>query len=144
MKRKNITAFYVETLILIIAFVAVILLITSVFGKAKTESTNAKVLTSSVCIAENAAEVFSARPDIEGIAGILGKGNVIEKSDTKLVLGYDSDMREDPDGVLNLNIQLSEKNDLSYCDICVINGETGETVYTLKTASGNMKGGDDK
>ena len=114
------------------------------FGKAKTESTNAKVLTSSVCIAENAAEVFSARPDIEGIAEILGKGNVIEKSDTKLVLGYDSDMREDPDGVLNLNIQLSEKNDLSYCDISVINGETGETVYTLKTASGNMKGGDDK
>ena len=57
--KKHITSFYIETLILVLVFVAVILTLAQVFGLAKKQSEEAKMLTAAVTVAQNAAEAFS-------------------------------------------------------------------------------------
>ena len=44
-KQEHITAFYVETLLLILVFIAIILVLTHVFGLGKVQSSRAKLLT---------------------------------------------------------------------------------------------------
>ena len=58
--RKHITSFYMETLLLILVFVAVILILTQVFGAARVSGTAAADLTRAVRLAANAAEAVSA------------------------------------------------------------------------------------
>ena len=59
-ERGHNTAFYIETLVMILVFVVIILVLTKVFAIAKTDSTEAQRLTDSVSIAQNAAEVVQA------------------------------------------------------------------------------------
>ena len=69
--NKRVTSFYVETLILILVFVAVILALTQVFGLAKKQSEEARLLTSAVTLAQNAAEAFSAADSAESLRALL-------------------------------------------------------------------------
>ena len=68
--KKHITSFYAETLILILVFVAVILTLTQVFGLAKKQSEEAKLLTSAVTLAQNAAEALSVSASDSGTASV--------------------------------------------------------------------------
>ena len=72
--NKRVTSFYVETLILIIVFVAVILALTQVFGLSKKQSEEAKLLTGAVTLAQNAAEAFSAADSAESLLSLLDEG----------------------------------------------------------------------
>ena len=71
-KHEHITAFYIETILLIVCFIAVILLLTNVFGLGKLESTKAKDLTNSVRLAESAAEMFAAAEGPAELGRLLG------------------------------------------------------------------------
>lgn len=71
-RHEHITAFYMETILLIVSFVVVILVLTHVFGLGKLETSKARDLTSAVRIAENAAEAFAAAEGPAELADLLG------------------------------------------------------------------------
>ncbi|MBR5641887.1 MAG: hypothetical protein IKW92_07130 [Firmicutes bacterium] len=73
-KHEHITAFYIETILLIVCFIAVILLLTNVFGLGKLESTKAKDLTNAVRLAESAAERFAAAEGPAELTELLNEG----------------------------------------------------------------------
>ena len=59
-KNGHITAFYLETLLLIVVFIGIILILTQVFGLGRVQSVEAGRLTDAVILAQNAAEAVSA------------------------------------------------------------------------------------
>ena len=74
MKRKqHITAFYLETLLMIVVFISIILVLTRVFGSARVQSVEAKQLTSAVTLAQNTAEAVSASRSPEELLQILNE-----------------------------------------------------------------------
>ncbi|MBQ6583339.1 MAG: hypothetical protein IJH77_05890 [Mogibacterium sp.] len=70
-KKKSITAFYLETILMILIFVCVILILTRVFSIARMESVRAERTTTAVLLAENAAEAALTADSEEDLAGIL-------------------------------------------------------------------------
>ena len=78
MKRRHITAFYLETLILIIVFIGVILVLVRVFGISREKSETARLLTGAVSLSENAAEAVAASASPEEAAALLNEnGNAV-------------------------------------------------------------------
>lgn len=142
MKRHHITAFYMETLLLIVVFISIILVLTRVFGIGKLESQSAKLLTSSVSLAENAAEAVSASESPEQLLEKLDTcGNAREAEEDgvrRIRVTYDADMTPDPDGKLCLDVtwepSASESGVLVDSVIITTYGESDEPIYTLKTA----------
>ena len=65
MKRQKMLSFYVEALLMILIFVTVILVLTGVFGAARSQSAEAKRLSQAVTLAANAAEAVSAVDSLE-------------------------------------------------------------------------------
>ena len=70
-KRGEITAFYIETLVMIVVMIAILLVLTQILGMAKRESVRAKRLTEAVTIAQSAAESLSAAGSLEKVPEIL-------------------------------------------------------------------------
>ena len=137
MKKHNITSFYVETLLLVIVFVACILLLTQIFGAAKTASTDAKLLTNAVALAENTAEAFSASDGTESLRALLDEGGNarIDPINPEVVEAfYAADMTPDPDGMLMVSVVLTREDGLLRGGISVVRLDTGEAVYSLGTA----------
>ena len=145
--KKRITGFYVETLVLIAVFICIILVITQAFGAAKVKSTEAKLLTNSVALAENAAEAMSASADMDELAKLLDRGNVrIDSGGEILEARYDRDMNPDPEGELKVTVQWSPVSpvggddgagvpDMAYGHISVTDTASGKEIYSLDTAS---------
>lgn len=93
MKEKSATtAFYLETLLLVLAFAAMVLTMARMFGVARARSREAGVLTNAVCLAENAAEAFSASTDPETLAALLDEGGNVRQENGQIVAGYNTDM----------------------------------------------------
>lgn len=140
MKRQHhITAFYLETLILIAVFTGIILLLTRVFGISKNESESARVLTNAVCLSENAAEAVAASDSPQAVAELLNENqNAWYEEETGLIHAvYQTDMTSDPEGPLKMEISwqpetfaegtlVSSSINVWYLD--------GDPVYTLDTA----------
>ena len=61
--KQGITAFSMEMLVLILVFTGVILTLTRMFALSKEQSTQARVLTRGVRLAENTAELLGEAPD---------------------------------------------------------------------------------
>lgn len=85
MKRQQTTAFYVETLALVVAFLVVLLMLTRIFGLARAKSEEAGELTRAVNLAERAAEAVAASDSLSGVQELLDengtgtiRGNVLE------------------------------------------------------------------
>mgnify|MGYP007101846402 CR=1 FL=1 len=136
--RKNITTFYVETLLLIAVFIAILLVLTQVFGGAKVQTTQARLLTNGVCLAENAAEAFSRSDSPETLAALLDQnGNTGQEGQT-LTAAYDADMTPDPDGMLVVSVvwdpNPTQTGTLVSGQIQVLRRDTGDLVYSLETA----------
>lgn len=76
MKRKqHITAFYLETLLMIVVFISIILVLTRVFGSARVQSVEAKRLTTAVTLAQNTAEAVSASGSPQDLLDLLNEKN---------------------------------------------------------------------
>ncbi len=71
-RHEHVTAFYMETILLILCFVAVILVLTNVFGLGRLETAKAGELTDAVRLAESAAECFAAAEGPAELADLLG------------------------------------------------------------------------
>ena len=136
--KKHITAFYVETLLLIVVFVGIILLLTWVFGAARQESQQARLLTNSVCLAENAAEAFSAAGSPEELQRLLDESGNTSVSGSTVTARYTSDMEPDKDGQLLVEItwvpEASGGAGLVSGEIRVLRPAQGQELYTLRTA----------
>lgn len=143
--KNRVTSFYVETLILILVFVAVILTLTQVFGMAKKQSEEAKLLTSAVTLAQNAAEVLSvsAADGGEAVLALLDEGGNASISDGILTAAYDADMTPDPDGLLRVEaVWETWIMSVSYSKgtIRVVRSDTGAEIYSIEIAATDFEG----
>ena len=141
MKRNGqITAFYLETLLMILVLVGIILLLTQVFGLGKLQSVEAAHLTNAVTLAGNAAEAVSASRSVEELTAILNEnGNAAPMPDTAGVTArYDTDMNPDPAGALRVDVywlpEAAESGELVKSKILVAFGSDDEPLYRLETA----------
>lgn len=141
MKRGQITGFYLETLLLILVFIAIILVLTQVFGLAGAESARAKELSAAVSLAANAAEAFSAAESPEALAALLNEnGNAALMTDTAGVAArYGLDLRPDSAGRLTVEIfwlpEHLADGDLVRGTVLVRLDGGEEPIYRLETAS---------
>ena len=71
----HVTAFYVETLVMIVVLMSILLILASVFGMSRNESVRAKRLTEAVTIAQNVAEAVSVSGDFEACCEELSLEN---------------------------------------------------------------------
>lgn len=139
MKRQHITGFYVETLLLIVVFLAIILVLTQIFGLGKTQSRKAELLTNAVCLAQNAAEAVSASDSAEAVAALLDEGGNARMTRTGIEADYHADMSPDATGASDLTVYISwepsgEDGRLVNSKIDVFaSGEAG-LIYSLDTA----------
>ena len=134
--NKRVTSFYVETLILIVVFVAVILALTQVFGLAKKQSEEAKLLTGAVTLAQNAAEAFSAADSPESLFALLDEGgNAVLEAGT-VTASYGADMKPDPNGILRVEIErFSVSRWTAKGVIRVLRTDSGGEIYSLETTA---------
>ena len=134
--NKRVTSFYVETLILIVVFVAVILARTRVFGLAKKQSEEAKLLTGAVTLAQNAAEAFSAAESAEELFTLLDEGGNAALEGMVVTAAYGADMKPDPNGVLRVEIErFSVSRWTAKGVIRVLRTDTGGEIYSLETTA---------
>ena len=160
-KKGHITAFYLETLLLILVFVGIILVLTQIFGIARVKSSGARAKTSAVCLAQNAAECFAAARTGEDLLALLNeKDNAREIGPDDLPPGtssagqggieafYRADMTPDKDGELKLCLSWTLEGGLRRAKITVVKMmeknplDAGEEdpVFSLDTAVYDREG----
>ena len=135
---RHITSFSIETLLLIAVFLAIILLLTQVFGLGRRESGEARLLTNAVTLAQNAAEVVSASADPQELAVLLDEdGNSLVTADG-VEARYDVDMMPDPDGAFCVQIgwqpEQRQSGSLVKSAVIVYYDDRTEPIYMLDTA----------
>lgn len=142
MKRNgSTTAFYFETLLLIVVFLAIILVLTQVFGLARIQSASAEQLTDAVTLAENAAEAVSYCDSAESLRQLLNeRDNAAALPDgCGVVAYYDESLQPDAAGVFRVEIswngEESGEGSLVRSEIRVLHGKTAREVYRLETAA---------
>ncbi len=134
--NRRITSFYVETLILILVFVAVILTLTKIFGMSKKLSDETKLLTSAVTLTQNAAEAFSVSESDEKLFSLLDESGNASLENGTVSASYRADMSPDPDGVLRVIVERTVSEPaFSECVIRVIRSDTGAELYSVETAA---------
>lgn len=134
--RGQVTAFYIETLVLAVIFVAVILVLLRVFSLSMRLSGQAKELTSAVRLAENAAEAAAASDNVQELALLLDEnGNVTAREDGSVLAEYDRDMKPAPGGEIRMEITWEpEETGCVGCTITVSRKKDSQLIYTLNTA----------
>ncbi len=103
-ERGHNTAFYIETLVMILVFVVIILVLTKVFAIAKTDSTEAQRLTDSVSIAQNAAEVVQASESRDELLSLLDENGSATLEKGKVTALYDKEKKPDKNGVYKVTV----------------------------------------
>ena len=137
-KNGPITAFYLETLLLIVVFIGIILVLTQVFGLSRTQSREARRLTDAVILAQNGAEAVSAKSPQEAAAllaqetgtwGTAVKGN-------GFLVRFDRSLRPDPEGNYTVLVSWDDEGDgFVRSQINVFYGAERNPLYTLGTAA---------
>ena len=70
-QRRHLTAFYLETLIMILVVIGILLVLTQVMGSSRNQSARAKRLTEAVVIAQNTAEMAAQYSDLSDLGYAL-------------------------------------------------------------------------
>ncbi len=139
MKKQQLTSFYLEALLLVASFVAVILVLTNVFGAARAQSAEARRLTQAVTLAANAAEAVSAAEGPGQAAALLDEGGNVAVTDGRLEAFYLADGSPCAAGTGELLLTVSwepssEEPAFVVCHIAVCAAGEDTPVYTLDTA----------
>lgn len=121
--RKQITSFYLESLLLIALFTAILLVLLGVFTGAKAQSAQAEQLTRAVLLAEDAAEALAASDSAESLQALLNEEDNARLDGNVLIVSHDG---------YEVNITLSPEGAMLYGDIRVI--RNGQELYALETA----------
>ncbi len=140
-KKRHMSEFFIETLVLVVIFIVVILVLTRVFALSGRMSTRAGLLTRAVRLAENAGEAVAASDSPETLLRLLEEnGNVRlnREGETDILdARYDEDMRPAKDGSFRVKITWkTEENmpDFAESVVAVYWMEETEPVYSLETA----------
>lgn len=143
--RGQVTAFYIETLLMILVFVGVILVLSQVFALSRRRSTEAKDLTTAVCLSQNLAEAFHEADEPEELFDLLDTEGRHQTDGSFLLKEhgftafYDSDMQPDPSGQFQLAMDWGSPEDgLLSATINVISGE--KVLYSLPVTSAGKEG----
>ena len=138
MKRQYLARFCLEALLLVAVFAAMVLVLTGVFGAARTQSLKAKRLTQSVTIASNAAEALYASNGLEQAAALLDANGLVRTAAGRLEADYrvDGTLCSAGEGALRLYVAQERSAsdpllEISRISVCAA-GED-EPVYTLET-----------
>ena len=139
MKKQQLTSFYLEALLLVLVFVAMILVLTGVFGVSRAQSVKADRLSQAVTLAGNAAETVAAADSPEQAAQLLDEGGNVRLADGQLEGLYlaDGSPCADGRGVLRLTVSWEasdEYDSLVTNRIAVYDAEKDTLIYTLETA----------
>ena len=139
-QNGHITAFYFETLLLITVFIAIILVLTQVFGLAQTQSAKARRLTDAVALAGNAAEAVSASTTEEELVQLLNDNDNAEHlPDGGVCVFYGNNLDPKPDGIYRVEISWApdpgSAGTMVHSEIQVWFGDAEEPVYRLETQS---------
>ena len=141
-KASQVTAFYVEVLLLTVGMILVVLVLTQVFALGRTQSASAGELTDAVCLAQNAAEAVAASRSPEELLRTLdeeGNSGFDESAALPTVwAAYDTHMHPDERGAILLRVTWeaaeTEKGELVHSTITVTDRADEHTIYTLRTA----------
>ena len=138
--KEQITAFYLETLLLILVFIGIILILTQVFGLSRMQSREAAKLTDAVILAQNAAEAVSAADSPLAAAALLAPdaqdwGEYVS-ADKEILLRFVRSLRPDPAGIYTVVISWDEEGGgFVRNHIHVFCGTERKALYTLETAA---------
>jgi type II secretory pathway pseudopilin PulG len=139
-RQGHLTAFYVETLVLMVVLMVVALVLTQVFGLAKTQSRRAELLNSAVSLAESAAEAVAGADSPETLASLLAEGDNVTSVEgaavTTLRAAYDTDRTPNSAGALWVEVtwQPTSGPAGTMVDSTITVSLRGEVLYTLSTA----------
>lgn len=141
-QRHPLTAFYIETLLMIIVFVGIILCITRVFGRSRQQSRDAQQLTDAVCLAQNAAEAFSAAETPEEMQELLEMTGIAQPAadGSGLTCLFGKDLRPSEDGDYLLQMQWSRPAEDAPLYAVLSVSEGGQELYSLETAAAGKEG----
>ena len=139
MKRSQLTSFFLEALLLVIVFVAMILVLTGVFGASHAQSKEAKFLTQAVTLAANAAEAVSAADDPAQAAKMLDEGGNVHLVDNEIEAFYitDGSAGKNGTGTLRMIVEFEQDTDdasLLKSTISIYDEEHDAVIYKLETA----------
>ena len=129
--RKHPSAFYVETLILILVFVFVLLVVSGVFSASATKSRDAAMLSSAVDIASNAAEAACASCSSDDLLTLLDENGNARAVQGGVEARYDTAGSPDPEGELVLFVGWEEAENFVTCPVTVTYRD--KVVYEIKT-----------
>ncbi|MBQ9015054.1 MAG: hypothetical protein IJ109_10525 [Firmicutes bacterium] len=147
-RHRTMTAFYLETVLMVIIFVLVIAILSQVFGLARSESRQAQQLTNAVCLAQNAAQAAAGADSEEGMLRLLdenGNARIEDRDGSSVVTAwYDGDMHPvsaeaaaADESALRLEAtwapKQSQTGSFVNSDIAVYAGASKDPVYTLNT-----------
>ena len=143
MKERNghITAFYLETLLLIVVLIAMILVLTQVFGLAQRQSTQAQRLTDAVALAGNAAEAVSASDSEEELFQLLNENeNAVRMKDPAgVTAAFGKTLQPDPAGSYHVEVswypEETQNGVMIHSVILVRFDNAEEPIYRLETES---------
>ena len=121
--KKQITSFYLESLLLVVLFTAILLVLMSVFSGAKVQSVQAERLTQAVLLAENAAEALAGSDSEESLQALLNENDNTRLDGNVLIVSHDG---------YEVNITLDRSGAMLYGDIRVT--RNGQEIYALETA----------
>lgn len=137
---KRITAFYLETLLLVCAFTLVGLVLVQCFAASERSRRQARELNDAVYLARNAAEAAAAAGNTAELLELLGGDAVAE--DSAMLIRYDALLEPDPEGIYQMRISwdmsMGAGGMVSY-NITVKNTETGSELFSLDTAVNNPR-----
>ena len=141
-KQKHITAFYLETLLLIAVFAGVIMILTRVFAVCGQQSVQAKHYTAAVSLAENTAELFSASDSADNLFALLNENDnaqvKIAQTHTVISAAYDEQIQPQPNGIYRMQFnwtpQVGDTGTMVSGEISVFYGEQEQPLYTLNTS----------
>ena len=121
--KKQITSFYLESLLLIVLFTAILLVLMSVFSGAKVQSAKAEQLTQAVLLAENAAEALAGSDSAESLQALLEENDNTQLDGNVLTVFHDG---------YEMDITLNRSGAMLYGDIRVT--RNGQEIYAMETA----------
>lgn len=137
-QRHSMTAFFLETLLLIGIFISIILLLTRTFAAAKRQSDEAYALTSAVCLASNAAEQAASVRSASELCSRLNEQNNAALDGDTITAAYAYDLTPQADGPLCVSITWEPEDTaadtLVHCTVTVTRNTDSAQLYQLDTA----------
>ncbi|MBR0462554.1 MAG: hypothetical protein IJJ00_07575 [Erysipelotrichaceae bacterium] len=133
MNKKEKYVFYLETFILTLSFIAVILVLSQMFGRSINVSLEAKRLNDAVILSGNTAEVFKSCKDKDDLDAFLKEEFNLETEGEDRVIYFNDDLKADKNGDYKIVLKIVKDDELKEALIKAY--YKGEEIYDLEVAS---------